>query len=47
MILKYSADEARVLKSEGCLPDNTVLNENNEQAEVEFGVFFVCLNVLY
>lgn len=39
VILKYTTDEARILKNEGQLPESARLNENDEgdQGEVEFG----------
>ena len=42
VILKYTSDEARVLKNEGQLPESARLNENDEvnEGEVEFGAFF-------
>lgn len=38
VILKYTTDEARILKNEGQLPESARLNENDEadQGEVEF-----------
>lgn len=39
VILKYTTDEARILKNEGQLPESARLNENDDQdqGEVEFG----------
>jgi hypothetical protein len=41
--LKYTTDEARVLKNSGQLPESTKLNEGDEQneGEVEFGTLQV------
>jgi hypothetical protein len=46
--LKYTTDEARILKNDGQLPESARLNENDEpnEGEIEFGMLicriFIC-----